>query len=67
MPYNEDDGYVELFPTKQTLRTMPSYIGEYEGRYVPVKVPSIWKSLKHERDTANLHALMSTPVIARFN
>ena len=62
MPYNEDEGSEESFPSKQTLRTMPSYIGEYEARSVVVKVPSIWKSLKHERDTANLHALMSTPV-----
>ena len=62
MPYNEDEGSEESFPSKQTLRTMPSYIGEYEARSVVVKVPSIWKSLKHERDTANIHALMSTPV-----
>ena len=42
--------------------TMPFYLGYYEPRSVIVKVPSIWKSIQNERDTANLHALMSTPV-----
>ena len=47
MPYNEDKGSEDSFPNKKTLRTMSSYIGEYEAIYVVVKVPSIWKSLKH--------------------
>lgn len=62
MPYNEDEGSKDLFPNKQTLRAMRSYLGEYEARFLVVNITSIWKSLKHERDTANLHALMSTIV-----
>ena len=59
---NEQEGSVDSFPSKQTLMTMPSYLGDYKKRSVIVKVPSIWKSIQNERDMANLHALMSAPV-----
>ena len=41
---------------------MPSYLGEHKSRSIIVKVPSIWNSKQKERDTASLHALMSTLV-----
>ena len=56
------EGSLDSFPSKHTLLTMPSYLGEYEPRSVIVKVPSMWKSNQNERDTANLHALMSAPI-----
>ena len=62
MPYNEDEGSEDLFTSLQTMRSIPSYIGVYEGRSVIIKVPSICKYLKHEQDTTNLHAFMSTLV-----
>ena len=59
----ENEGSIDSFPSKHTLLTMSSYLGDYEARLVVVKVPSMWKSNQNERDTANLHALMSTPVM----
>lgn len=41
---------------------MPSYMGDYEPRFVIIKVPSMWKSVRNEGDTTNLHALMSAPI-----
>ena len=58
----EKDGSLDSFPSKHTLLTMPSYLGDYEARLVVVKVPSIWKSTnQNKRDTTNLHALMFAP------
>ena len=56
----ENDGSVDSFPSKHTLLTMPSYLGDYEARSMVVKVPSMWKSNQNERDMANLHALSVT-------
>ena len=62
MPNEGDLDSESSFPSKQTLRTLPSYLGEYEPKSVILKVPSIWSAKRKEVDTANLHALMSTPV-----
>ena len=62
MPNKGDLDSESSFPSKQTLRTLPSYLGEYEPRSVILKVPSMWNAKRKEVDTANLHALMSTPV-----
>lgn len=40
----ENEGSVNSFPSKHTLLTMPSYLGDYEAKLVVVKVPSVWKS-----------------------
>ena len=61
MPNEGDLDSESSFPSKQTLRTLPSYLGEYEPKSVILKVPSIWSAERKEVDTANLHALMSTP------
>ena len=37
-------------------------MGDYKPRSVIMKVPSMWKSVQNERDTANSHALMSAPI-----
>ena len=62
MPYWDDQGSEDSFPSKQTLHTMPSYLGDYEPKSVVMKVPSVWNNKKKEHNTANLHALMSAPI-----
>ena len=59
MPYWDDQASEDSFPSKQTLRTMPSYLGDYEPKSVVLKVPSVWNNKKKEHDTVNLHALIS--------
>lgn len=62
LPYKGDLDSESSFPSKQTLKTLPSYLGKYEPKSVILKVPSMWSAQRKEVDTANLHALMSTPV-----
>ena len=62
MPSEGDLDSESSFPSKQTLKTLPSYLGEYEPKSVILKVPSMWNAKQKEVDTKNLHALMSTPV-----
>ena len=62
MTYWDDQGSEDSFPSKQTLRTMPSYLGDYEPKSMVMTVPSVWNNKKKEHDTANLHALMSAPI-----
>ena len=53
--------YMEL--TKQTVDTSPFYQGEYESLHVTNRVPSMKKIVNLEVDSANLHALLFTPII----
>ena len=62
MPYWDDQGSEDLFLSKHTLQTMPSYLGEYEPKSVVMRVPSVWNNKKKEHDNANLHTLMSAPI-----
>lgn len=62
MPYAGEKGSEALFPSKQTLRTMPSYLGVYEPNLVVLRVPSIWNARWKNCDTRNLHVLMSALV-----
>ena len=57
-----EDARTMASTSKVTIRTLPSYQGEYEGRSFTMLVPTMRKSLSRERDTTNLQALLSAPV-----
>lgn len=57
-----DQDFESSFPSKRTMRTLPSYMGDYEPKSIILKVPSMWNAKRKEVDTTNLHALMSTIV-----
>ena len=57
-----EDARTVASTSKVTIRTLPSYLGEYEGRSFTLPVSSMRKSLSREKDTANLQALLSAPM-----
>ena len=67
MPYWDDQGFEDLFLSKHTLQTMPSYLGEYKPKSIVMRVPSMWNNKKKEHEIANLHALMSTPIMCTLD
>ena len=58
----EDEQASDSTPSKQTLRTMPSYIGDYEDHSQVMQVPSMRKLPPKKKDMLNLQALLSAPV-----
>ena len=58
LPNEGDQDSESSFPSKHTMRTLPSYLGDHEPKSVILKVPSMWNAKRKEVDTANLHALM---------
>ena len=48
--------------SKCTLRSMPSYLGDYERHAKTLRIPSVSKLLGEGKDISNLKSLMSTPV-----
>lgn len=60
--YLDDNSSVNSVRSKHTMKTLPSYMGEYKPKSIILKAPAMWKSTGNVRDTANLHALMSAPV-----
>ena len=46
----------------ESLKTLPSFIGEFDEKFDLRKVPTQYKSVPLVLDATNLHALLSTPI-----